>query len=244
MYYRLPVLETKIPKSSIKSIMSKKLYIYTICLAIVYVIFVGDQMYESFGAFKAGFDMSMKSTTESKEGRPINIHQFFGFKLTASDGMATFPSTIINEKTGENIKLEIREAFVLLSQLPKETPPYILIIKNLIPILSFLMFGIFIYIPIMTFKIMKSISKNQFYSLKNIKNMRNVSISLLAMFVVIFVESIIMDITSRFYVQLAGYDISVMKVNYAFLFLGLVLLIMSEILRYTTTMKEEQEFTI
>ncbi|MDR2804657.1 MAG: DUF2975 domain-containing protein [Dysgonamonadaceae bacterium] len=44
--------------------------------------------------------------------------------------------------------------------------------------------------------------------------------------------------------QIEGYKASLQEFNYPLLFLGLVILVLSEILRYTTVIKAEQDLTI
>jgi hypothetical protein len=223
--------------------MSKKLYLYSAILAIVYVVFFGNCVYEIVNAGIGGVKLGMR---EAEEGN-ISLsapYEIFGAHITPRTGTGSFPSTIFNKKTGENMRLEIREVMTFMTQLPDSIPVYIKILKFLNFFLNLCLFGIFIYLPFIAYKTLKSISKDEFYTIKNINNIRKIAIVILAMFLLITFNYISMSIVSGFYMQLEEYKIAIREFNFPVLFVGLVVLIMSEILRYTTAMKEEQEFTI
>jgi hypothetical protein len=223
--------------------MSKKLYIYSAILAIVYVVFFGNCLYEIVDSGIGGAKFGMR---EFKNGN-LSIttpYEIFGTYITPTTGTASFPSTILNDKTGENMRLEIREALTFLTQLPDYVPVHIEILKCVNFILTFCLFGLFIYLPFIAYKVMKSISKDEFYTIKNINSLRKISIVILSMFLICFISNLFMNIVSGFYMQLEGYKTVIRDFNFPVLFLGLVVLILSEILRYTTTIKEEQELTV
>jgi hypothetical protein len=228
--------------------MNKKLYLYTTILAIVYVCFIGDACYSIFDSLRAGINLGMKLVEDNPSSKyalkSLNF-ELLDIHLAPVEGTATFPSKIVNETTGENMAMEIRNAFVFFTKTPNPIPVYIHFLKWINPILTLLLFALFIYLPIKAFQIIQSISKEEFYNIKNINKLRNVSFSLLAMFIINFVMNVINNITVNFYVQIQSYKTSIMgDFNYAFLSLGLVLLILSEILRYTTRIKEENDLTV
>ena len=91
---------------------------------------------------------------------------------------------------------------------------------------------------------MKSISKNEFYSIKNIKRIKKLSYILLAIFALTLLTNYFRVIITNAYLQMKDYTACISDFNYSLLFMGLVILVLSEILRYTTSIKEEQELTI
>lgn len=219
--------------------MSKKLYIYTIFLAIIYLVYAGQSFYQSLDAFSAGFNFAREEKPET-----ITRGGIFGIKLSPVKGIASFPSHLTNEKTGENMRTEIREAMVFATQTPEGTPFYFKILQLGTSFFGLIVFVFFIYIPVLTFKIIKTIPQGRFYDSPNIKNIRKVSITTLAVVLCTFLSSLTMHITMRQYVEIAGYDLSFIKIDYPLLLLGMVLLILAEILHYTKEIKEEQDFTI
>jgi hypothetical protein len=200
-------------------------------------------MYEVIDSSVGGAKLGLR---ELKNGSISHLsdYEIFGAYTKPSKGTAFFPSTILNEKTGEKVRLEIREALVFLTQMPANIPFYIKVLKNTNWILFFILFALFVRLPFVAYKIMKSVSKDEFYSIKNINNIRKVSIIIFGIFFISFFANFFANIVSRFYVQPEEYTIVMREFNFPLLFTGLVILILSEILRYTTTMKEEQDLTV
>ena len=219
--------------------MSKRLYIYTICLAIAYVVLLGHSLYEMGTVGVAGFKLGY---AEGSAGH--TEYHVFGGNLVPITGSATFPSSFINEKTGEVGRLEIRQILAFFTQSPENIPAYVKAMESSKILWSFFLIGFFIYLPFVVYRIFKSIMKEEFYSLKNIRNIRKVSFILLAIFLLEFLMNIINVVTSNFYMQLKDYKAYLGEVNYTLLIMGLVVLILSEILCYTMSMKEEQELTV
>jgi hypothetical protein len=174
----------------------------------------------------------------------VSPYQVLGLHLQPNDGIATFPSTILNEKTGENMRLEIRESLLFLTQLPESIPLYVKVLKIIYLLLTFAFSAIFIYLPFIIYRIIKSVSKEQFYHKKNINNLKKVGIISLFGFVIKVITGFIMNMEAAFYVQVEGYKIAFREYNYSFLFIGLVILVLSEIISYTTGMKEEVDLTV
>jgi hypothetical protein len=164
--------------------------------------------------------------------------------MTPREGYFTFPSSITNEKTGEKMQIEITRAIMFMKQIPDSIPFYVKILKINSNLLIFAFFALFAYLPFIASKIMKSIPKNEFYSIANINRIRMVSYVILLMFLFNFVGKLFKHIAATFYASLGEYKFIMREYNYSLLFLGLTILILSEILRYTTSIKEEQEFTI
>jgi hypothetical protein len=225
------------------NIMNKKLYFYSTILAIAYILFFGNCVYEIVDSMVGGAKFGMKEFGNGNISKAFN-HEILGSYLTPKQGTGSFPSSILNEKTGENLRLEIREAMVFVTQLPDSIPFYVSALKVLIYIFNAILLFLFAYLPFIAYRIIKSIPKDKFYSPKNINAIRKVSFIILGMFVITILSLFFMNIISEFYLQLEGYEIAFREFNFPFLFLGLTILILSEILRYTTTIKEEQEFTI
>ena len=219
--------------------MSKRLYIYTICLAIAYVVLLGHSFYEMGKVGVAGFKLGY---AEGSSGH--TEYHVFGGDIVPIAGSATFPTLFINEKTGEQVRLEIRQVLAYFTKSPDNIPAHIKIMENSKIFWSLLLIGLFIYLPFVVYRIFKSIAKEEFYSLKNIRNIRKASIILLAIFFTELLIGVVNVFTGNFYMQLKDYKVYLSEVNYTLLIMGLVVLILSEILCYTKAMKEEQELTV
>ncbi|MDR0542600.1 MAG: DUF2975 domain-containing protein [Dysgonamonadaceae bacterium] len=220
--------------------MSKKLYVYGICLAIAYVIFIGHSLYEGGQLFVSGFKEGW-----SQACAPSHVQTFIcGGDLTPVNGSATFPSKLLNLKTGEEARFEITQVLANLSQIPDSIPAYVKAMDIIRLILSFVIIALFIYLPFVVYRIMKSISSQDFYGAVNIKRIRKASFILLGIFFVSLLANICLVAVTNAYMQIEGYKASLKEFNYSLLFIGLVILVLSEILRYTTDIKAEQDLTI
>jgi Protein of unknown function (DUF2975). len=219
--------------------MSKKLYFYSLCLTVVYIVFFVHSAYEmgQFGlaGFKLGYNDGRQSELE---------HHVVGNYIIPIEGSATFPSTFINKKTGEEVRLEIRQVLAYVTKSPESVPFYVKLAEIMSLVLVFILLALFIYLPFVVFRIMKSITKDEFYSVKNIKRIKKTSFILLGIFLISLITNISNVITTNAYMQMENYEAYLGDLNYSLLFLGLITLILSEILRYTTTIKEEQDLTI
>ncbi|MDR1551888.1 MAG: DUF2975 domain-containing protein [Prevotellaceae bacterium] len=219
--------------------MNGKLKIYCACLAIMYVIFFVHNVYEGAKFAIAGFEIGY---TQGKSGND-NFNVCVSY-MTPVDGSATFPSTVINEKTGEEVRFEIRQMIALVSKSPENIPAYVKIMYITASIFGFIIFALFVYIPFIGYKIMKSITQNAFYSIRNIKKIRKISLILLLIFTINLLVNFSATISVNAYLLIKGYRAYVNDFNYSLFFTGLVLLILSEILLYTKSIKEEQDLTV
>lgn len=218
--------------------MNKKLKFYSLLLAVAYIIFFAHNIYEQgkygVAAYKFG----------SREIKKLDHFQILGGNVIPIEGPATFPTLMLNEKTGKEIRLEITEMMAFLFDVPENIPASIKIMNISITILNYVVILLFLIIPFIVYKIMKSISKNEFYSKKNIARIKKLSFVLLAIFAVALIANCLGTAITNAYMQLKDYTACVKYFNYSILFMGLVILTLSEILKYTKFMKEEQELTI
>ncbi|MDR2653334.1 MAG: DUF2975 domain-containing protein [Prevotellaceae bacterium] len=219
--------------------MSNKLKIYISLLAIMYVIFFVHNVYEGGKFAIAGFKIGY---AQGKSGNS-NVQVCVGY-MTPVAGSATFPSTVINEKTGEEVRLEIRQMMALVSKSPENVPAYVKVMYIAASIFSLIVFALFVYIPFIVYKIMKSITQNEFYSIRNIKQIRKISLVLLLIFAINIFVNLCTTIWTNSYLLIKDYKAYLGDFNYSSLFTGLVLLVLSEILLYTKSIKEEQDLTI
>jgi hypothetical protein len=218
--------------------MNKRFYVYSIFLAIVYIVFLGHSVYEMGEFGVAGFKLGMNG---GKERKPVLVCGGF---IAPVAGNATFPTNFLNEKTGEEGHLEIRSILAYVSKAPDAIPVYVSVLELFNPFLSFVLGFLFLVLPFFVYRILKSISKEEFYSSKNINNIRYVSFMLLTIFFVKVIAGLIIVIRTNAIMQLKDYKAYFGEINYALLLMGLIILILSEILKYTTSMKEEADLTI
>lgn len=112
-------------------------------------------------------------------------------------------------------------------------------------ILSLTILGLLIYIPIQTYKVIRSIVKDDIFDLSNIKRIRKIGYSTLIAFVLAIP---IYPITKYLYYLLFGVgDLSeygTIRDDYSLLLFGLLILLFAEILKMSHQIKEENDLTV
>ncbi|MDR1347723.1 MAG: DUF2975 domain-containing protein [Prevotellaceae bacterium] len=219
--------------------MNGKLKIYCLCFIIIYAVFFAHIVYDEGKLAIAGFEFGY---AQSATGNG-NVH-VCGSYVEPVDGSVTFPSVIVNEKTGEEVHFEMRQILAFLSDFPENIPAYVKIMDGATIILSLIMVALFIYIPFIGYRIVKSVAQNVFYSIKNIRRIRKIALILLMIFLITVFINLSTTISTNAYLQITGYRAYVGTFDYSSLFTGLIMLILSEILRYTANIKEEQDLTV
>jgi hypothetical protein len=218
--------------------MSKRLYFYAICLAVTYVVFVGHRLYVGSEAFVAGFKMGW---SESQQRTELYV---CGGSLRPAGGTGTFPSRFLNLKTGSEGQLEITQASIRLSRIPDPEAVGVKLLTLAHALLSLMAMGFFVYLPFVVYRIMKAVSRGDFYGVDNINRIRKASFVLLGIFLATLSANTCMTAVMDAYMEMEGYHVAVEEFNYSLLFLGLVVLALSEILRYTKEIKAEQDLTV
>jgi hypothetical protein len=180
-------------------------------------------------------EIAEQETSQDTERKAFATYVFDILPLEKSGSYPTI--SIENTKTGELIDVEVHQLSVSVQ-------------TGLLPIIGKLLAGtlmIFIttYIPVQTFKIVRSISKNVIFDMKNIKRIRNIGYSLIILFFVILLFQYLFSIAMNDMIAFKGYKISGIEIKHtSYLLFGLASLLFAEILKISLKMKEEQDFTI
>lgn len=118
--------------------------------------------------------------------------------------------------------------------------PLIGMILTSLSILFFL-----IYIPVETYKTIRSIIKNDIFDQKNIKRMRRIGYSLLIIFILLL---ILYPLFYYMYQNILGIDLKSdmgsIRDDYTFLLMGLLVLLFAEVMKISHTIKEENDLMI
>ena len=165
--------------------------------------------------------------------------------LRPMEGRKSYPDSFVNKKTGKELGAEVR--LVYLDVRDSSNTPWYLLVGNLLnfPFALGIAF-IIIYIPILSFKTVNSIVKNDIFDKKNIRRIRRIGYSLIAVFAFISYYAFIIKTTASHYVDLENYEIvsEFTGEDIFLLSLGIAILIFAEILNVATQIKEEQDLTV
>lgn len=105
--------------------------------------------------------------------------------------------------------------------------------------------ALFVYIPIKTYRIIRSVIKDNLFDLKNIQRMRMVGYALLLIFVL---SLIFYPLVNYIYINVLQTPITSelgnIRDEYYLLLMGILVLLFAEIMKISHSLKEENELTV
>ena len=227
-------------------------WLFIAAYAAVIVHFVAVNIVSEYSDFRNGFEegFNARMELENLDGSEVKKNQLSTFignvSVKLKPNYEAYPDKLINEKTGEKMSAEIERVRFSVTNLPQQVPWY-LIVGNIFALLfAFVMMFIVIYIPVLSFKTIKSIVKNDIFDDKNIRRIRGIGYSLIIVFLFGVYYDFVSKATALHLVRLKDYKIvsSLDSEDIFIITLGIVVLIFAEVLKIATQMKEEQDLTV
>ena len=225
--------------------MNNRLKIISILFAATYLVvilhFVFTDMI-NINIHKTNDNQEDSVKQEEAQSAEVKASLTYTFDILPIKESVSYPTiSIENTKTGKPVDVEVRQFSVPLQK--GDNSNILLVIGGLL--MGVLKLFIVIYIPVQTFKIVKSISRNVIFDVKNIKRIRNLGYSLIILFFVMLLSQYIGSITVNDMVAFKDYKISYIRVeNTSYLLFGFASLLFAEILKISLKMKEEQDLTV
>lgn len=209
-----------------------KLTALSILVTLAYCLLLFSSFTEGWDDFKLGFE----------EGYSFKLQTYF-VDLKAKQSISSFPDSLTNIKTGKMVNIRYDKAQLRASVIPvpEKTIGTYQLIETLISLISIF---IVIYIPVLFFKLMKTLMHEVVFDKQNIKYLRKIAILLIVYYIV---DLLINYISYRMNVSLfdfAGYTIQREPADMIWLLLGFVLLLFAEILTKGSKIQEEHDLTI
>jgi len=226
-------------------------WLFVAAYATVIVHFVVTNIVSDFSDIGDGFNEGVNAgrELENLDGSEVRksftsiLVGNFSVKLKPIDKVS--PDRLTNEKTGEKMSTEIERVRLSVTNLSQV--PWYLIVGNVLALLfSFVMLFIVIYIPVLSFKTIKSIVKNDIFDEKNIRRIRSIGYSLIIAFLFGVYYDTVSKATALHLISLKDYKIvsSLSSEDIFIVTLGIVVLIFAEVLKIATQIKEEQDLTV
>ena len=227
--------------------MNTRLKIICILFGIAYFYFVGAAIIDEIPDFKASFREGTNKANKQFETNSMSYDTYktetVFFNVKPIPGFRTFPSNMVNLKTGNPIRIEFP---ILIAKVEKKQLPvwitsgYFFFVLLALPLLLAI-----IFIPIQIYRVIRSIVKNEIFNPRNINRIRWIGYCLLFIFAGEVFVNFISTAEARALVNLEDYQIIFkMSEEYYWLLFALVTLMFAEILKISHTMKEEQDLTI
>ena len=149
-----------------------------------------------------------------------------------------------NIKTGEKVLIRPSNMTIIVRTLP-DKPAWTLILKIIYFVFTVITLALGIWVPFLVVKIVRSLQHSEVFDRQNLKRIQRIGFILLIMGVVSSGLQVINIITAQSVINLAHYNFTYSKaIDFNPLIIGIIVLIMNEILRIGTEMKEEQDLTI
>ena len=229
--------------------MDRQFKIITIAISIVYVASIGGFIPHMMADFVYGVKIGMEAgqkIVETGEMPALSTGGAFFISMKPEKGLRTFPTTMLNQLDKRAMKAEIERMVVEveLGDIKSRLPKGMVVADICITFLSLLVLIFLVLIPVQTFRVVRSITKDKIFDLKNIRKIRCIGYSLLAFYVALFVVNFFHYRIATHVVQVEGYSLKMEWGNTTILLLGFVVLMFAEVLKVSVHLKEEQELTV
>lgn len=219
--------------------MNNKIKTYCIILSIIYTVVVICSLSDAIESFKAGY----KQGRESSQTTPWYMHTLY-LKVLPIEGLHTYPERIINTVTGQEVRAEANNLKVKMENTNIEIPTYLKVFRGFIFVLAIVFLLGIIYLPFLFFSVIKSATRGKILESKVIRNTQRIGYILIIYYLIdtlaYFSDYLIAQHVIIFQKYRAVIDVS----DFGLLSLGLVTLLMTEILKVSRQLKEEQDLTI
>lgn len=219
--------------------MNNKIKVYCILLSIIYTIVVIVSITDAVESFKAGF----KQGHETSHTTPWYMYTLH-LKVVPIEGLHTYPERIVNTFTGQEVRAEANNFKIKIENSNIEIPLYLKIFRGFVYVLAIVFLAGVIYLPFLFFSVIKSATKGKILESKVIRKIQRLGY-LLIIYYIIDSLAYLSDYLIAQHVMIFERYRAVMDVSdFGLLFLGLVTLLLTEILKVSRQLKEEQDLTI
>ncbi|QIK55176.1 DUF2975 domain-containing protein [Dysgonomonas sp. HDW5B] len=219
--------------------MNNKIKIYCIILSILYTVVVICSMSDTIESFKAGYKIGRESSPNTP-WYMLTLH----LRVLPIEGLHTYPEKIINSVTGQEVRAEANNYKIRIENSNIDIPVYVKVFRGFIIALSVVFLAGIIYLPFLFFSVIKSATKGKILEPKVIHKIQRIGYILIIYYLIdslaYFSDYLVAQYVMTFEKYRAVIDVS----DFGLLFLGLVTLLMTEILKVSRQMKEEQDLTI
>lgn len=227
--------------------MDRRLKIISITFVMVYMVIIGSVIYNAMAdfwlGFKTGFEDGL-SYQETSKANTLSASGYFYLSIKPATGLRSFPDTMFNQLDGKPMRAEIETMVVELNNAKELLPKGTVIIDIIMCFVVFFAMFIMLFVPVQTFRIVHSITKDKIFNADNIQKMRFIGYALLAFFVANFMLNYLHYRIATHVVQVEGYVLRMSWENATLVLLGLVVLMFAEVLKVSVRMKEEQDLTV
>jgi hypothetical protein len=233
--------------------MNTRLKIICILFGAAYFYIIGEQVIteeiaDGMTGYRDGRAMANKELEKQNSGnwngQEAEMFKTCFFSAIPKSGLSTFPTSFVNLKNSSFILANVGNFRAKIAN-PIKLPIWFTVANGFEVLFSFIVLFLLIYVPVQTYKTIRSVVKNEIFEIKTIHRIRRIGYALLIIFGFLTLISFASYLEAKELISLEDYKIVFsMKADYSFLLFGLVTLLFAEILKMSHQMKVEQDFTI
>jgi hypothetical protein len=202
---------------------------------LLFLTFIKDNADDFLMGFTTGYQQS--STKEN------TLPDVYFLKVKPKSGVMSFPDSLVNLKTNERSSTRYFDMRATFSH-EKPKPSFVPLCETLKVFLSFLVFAIFIFIPVKFYQLMKTFKKEIVFDQLNIKRIRLIGKALILLFLIDELYNYLSFKVNSALFSFSNYQIVKERTDLIWLLLGIIILIFAEIISRGKALKEEQDLTI
>ncbi|MBB4035779.1 hypothetical protein GGR21_001674 [Dysgonomonas hofstadii] len=219
--------------------MNTRIKFYCILIAICYVGFFVNMFCNDFDDMKESFIDGANSAREKSSTTPLSVW----LEPVAKENTAI---TLYNKTGNETINTQFEEARIKVNVPTKDVPVYLFIAEIFFMAIAIFLFIAIVAFPIMFFNVVYNITKNKIITDNVIFKIRIMGWTMIALSLFDALMRYINIATAKQVLNIENYKIAGpdLENNIIYLSLGLVTLLLTEILKVSLNLKEEQYLTI
>ena len=222
---------------------TKKLTILALLVGLTYAFLIVNTFTSEWDDWQIAFNTKALGAEYNKWGDVIGHHpvESYCFPLKSKKGFTSFPDSLVNLVSHQTIKAKYNEVYVIAYPSKTEISVGASILMT---ILSLIFIIVSIGIPIHFYKIISLIKRGFIFERKSIHLLRWLGLELLIIYIggVLFLYLNHQIECSQF--SFSEYEIVMKSMDPIWIFLGIVVFLIAEILSKALTIKEEQELTV
>lgn len=222
---------------------TKKLTILAILAGLTYAFMIVNSFAQEWDYWQISFNEKTLGEVYNKWGDVIGQKpvESYGFPIRSKNGFASFPDSLVNLVNHQTIKAKYNGVYVLV---PRSKPELSTQVNIIMTLLAFILLVVSIRIPIHFYKLIGLIKKEFIFERKSIGLLRWLSFELLIIYfggiLILYFGQQINSSSFRF----SNYEIQMGSMDPIWLFLGIIVLLIAEILSKGLAIREEQELII
>lgn len=209
---------------------------------VLLVVFLGSLYQGAVLPFLEGLKYGI-SIANYEEKQDVRTNDFLMLDVKVNNP-EYFDTTHVNKLTGERVLIRPSNVSVLVNTMPEE-PSWWFAVRVLYGVLLFAVLILGVIIPFLVIKILRSLQNSEVFERINIRRINRIGLMLLVIGLCSTVLQFIQLVSASQMVQLEHFSFSFSRVvDFEALVMGLVILLMNEVLKFSVSMKEDQDLTI